>query len=404
MSFWHVIIVLASFSAGIFSPSLSSFFQENTTPLGQRNLGETQSTATILTCNKDTLAEYLHDEPVPGLHVVCWQDDQLKFYRGAQVGEPSASVAAPGLLSWNALRSQLVEHLQLSPFDDVHQPWAAYTPYGVKARTEVDDDDSNIESLKGMFLVFQGGQWVWPGVRKGFIRTIQLSDGRNATLETVSLHPLVLSTQHFLSPEECTKIQDTATPSLQYSQVSLMDKDKGRPASDFRTSQTTFLQSNENAFLKEIEERTSSLVRLPVSHQEHVQVLRYGKTEKYDSHHDYFNPALYQQDKRTLDLIGNGLRNRMITVFWYLSDVPAGGETAFPSFDKKSIPADKHCDEDSGGLLVKPQEGKVIIFYSQTPDGAMDEYSLHGACPVKEGIKWAANKWVWNAPMAYIQS
>ena len=34
-------------------------------------------------------------------------------------------------------------------------------------------------------------------------------------------------------------------------------------------------------------------------HQEQVQVLRYELTQKYDAHHDYFNPEFYQGDKNT---------------------------------------------------------------------------------------------------------
>jgi prolyl 4-hydroxylase len=189
---------------------------------------------------------------------------------------------------------------------------------------------------------------------------------------------------------------------MHYSQVALMDKDKGRPATDFRTSQTTFLKSHNYPFLKEIDNRTSALVRLPINHQEQVQVLRYGYTEKYDSHHDYFDPTLYKNSDGTQKLIQRGRRNRMITVLWYLSDVEEGGETVFPLYDHgpRDFPKEKECDI---GLRVQPEVGKVIVFYSQTPDGALDPYSLHGACPVKKGIKWAANKWVWNAPMNYVR-
>jgi len=216
------------------------------------------------------------------------------------------------------------------------------------------------------------------------------------------LYPLVLSVEGFLTMDECAQIQTTASPSMRYADVTLMDKDKGRPASDFRTSQTTFLSSARHSFLRSIDRKTASLVRLPVTHQEDVQVLRYGETEKYDSHHDYFEPSLYQQDPGTLSLIQKGRRNRMITVFWYLSDVERGGETVFPSFDKLRA-APKHLQCESGGLRVRPEAGKVIVFYSQTPNGALDSDSLHGACPVKEGVKWAANKWVWNAPMGFVQ-
>ena len=81
-------------------------------------------------------------------------------------------------------------------------------------------------------------------------------------------------------------------------------------------------------------------------------------------------------------------------------DVEAGGHTAFPRFNK--APQPWNFDDCTNGLLVKPQRGKVIVFYSLTADGKGDELSLHGACKVEEGIKWAANKWVWNAPMHYV--
>lgn len=48
------------------------------------------------------------------------------------------------------------------------------------------------------------------------------------------------------------------------------------------------------------------------------------------------------------------------------------------------------------GVAVPPKAQKVIIFYSQQPDGSTDQYSLHGGCAVKKGIKWSANFWIWN--------
>jgi prolyl 4-hydroxylase len=80
----------------------------------------------------------------------------------------------------------------------------------------------------------------------------------------------------------------------------------------------------------------------------------------------------------------NGRRNRMATVFWYLSDVQEGGETIFPRFNHSREKSSTDCET---GLKVKPEAGKVIIFYSMTPDGRTDSSSLHGACPVKEGGK-----------------
>ncbi len=83
-------------------------------------------------------------------------------------------------------------------------------------------------------------------------------------------------------------------------------------------------------------------------------------------------------------------------------DVEEGGHTVFPRFGKAPQPWNfSDCDK---GLKVKPQRGKVIVFYSLTPDGIGDQLSLHGACKVEEGIKWAANKWVWNTPQNFIRT
>ena len=317
----------------------------------------------------------------------------MTLYRSAVA---SGAVQMPTPTSWQDLKGTLVQQFGLRP-EENKQSWAIFNSRGVKIATG-DDTEVDMRKLQGLSVVFRGGQWMWPGVRIGFRRTIDLSyvpgyprggETRTATLETLSLHPLVVSVEGFLSDQECDRIQELASPDMRYSGVTLKDVDKGRPASDFRTSQSTFLAADDDT-LKAIDYRTASLVRIPRSHQEYVQVLRYGHTEHYDAHHDYFDPTQYKDNPGTLRTIQNGRRNRMATVFWYLSNVAEGGETVFPRFNGAPQPTDfKDC---SKGLLVKPERGKVIIFYSLLPDGRPDVLSLHGACAVKDGVKWAANK------------
>ncbi|KAL7478496.1 hypothetical protein ACHAW6_004259, partial [Cyclotella cf. meneghiniana] len=210
-----------------------------------------------------------------------------------------------------------------------------------------------------MLILTEGGSWIWPGVAEGFRRVVEVSSPKSkepstVTIETLSLRPLVVSIEGFLTEKECDYIAEKAGPRMHYSQVSLMDKDKGKAASEWRTSQTAFLNSIGDPVLTEIDYRVSSLTRIPRNHQEFVQVLRYGPSEKYDSHHDYFDPASYKSDPGTLRLIDGGRRNRYATVFWYLTDVDIGGETIFPKYG--GAPTPRNYSSCSVGLKVKPQK------------------------------------------------
>lgn len=76
-----------------------------------------------------------------------------------------------------------------------------------------------------------------------------------------------------------------------------------------------------------------------------------------------------------------------------------GGETFFPHYNNERGVRTydlTDCDTLEGGLRSPPKEGRVIMFYSLLPNGDLDDKSLHGSCAVKEGTKWAANKWLWN--------
>jgi prolyl 4-hydroxylase len=354
---------------------------------------------------------------------------RLTFYKESHSPPMKNQVKVGGKLTdgsysidWQEMRMQLYAQLGLVPEGKLQQPWAIFTPNGdriIGDNDEVTSGDGigsnkhimNSIIASGMIIVIQGGNWVWPGVREGYQRTVslssssdtQMSEPRNVTLETLSLKPLVLSIQGFLTEEECDYIAETAAPSMAYSGVSLKDADVGKAASNWRTSQSTFLSAKNDPILIDVEHRTASLTRVPRNHQEYVQVLRYGSTEKYDAHHDFFDPAHYQSDKNTLNLIEYGKKNRFATVFWYLTDVEDGGHTIFPRAG--GLPPMNNFADCSRGLKVKPQKGKVIIFYSLDASGTRDDLSLHGACPVGEGnVKWAANKWVWNAPMGFISS
>jgi prolyl 4-hydroxylase len=159
------------------------------------------------------------------------------------------------------------------------------------------------------------------------------------------------------------------------------------------------------------------------SHADGLQILRYQNTQAYTTHDDYLdNSARENYDYDTAGVGGN----RFATVLMYLSTPELGGETMFKNqypigtLEQDRIPLSRALadlrETEAGALLkqgsweeeltaycrsrlaVKPSKGRAVLFYSQHPNGAQDHMAYHGACPVLQGTKWAANLWVWSAP------
>jgi len=261
----------------------------------------------------------------------------------------------------------------------------------------------SVSDLRGLVLVFEGGAFIWPGVEVGFKREVNFSvkNSDNLVLEltTKSMTPLVIEISNFLDESECNHVIKRASPHVKASSVSHMDHDVGKADTNWRTSSTHFLKSDDD-IMRRLDWRVSALTLLGKDHQEPAQVLRYEEGQSYDAHHDFFNPDLYKKDQMVQGLTKKGLFNRLATVFFYLTSVEEGGETNFPMAggDGRPVKSFKDC---SRGVSIQPERGRIIIFYSQLPSGQTDASSLHSGCPVKKGTKWSANKWVWNTRQTF---
>ncbi|GFS31029.1 oxoglutarate/iron-dependent oxygenase [Actinidia rufa] len=135
-----------------------------------------------------------------------------------------------------------------------------------------------------------------------------------------------------------------------------------------------------------IESRLASWTFLPEENGEAMQILHYEHGQKYEPHFDYFH------DKANQELGGH----RVATVLMYLSDVKRGGETIFPNSEAKDTQPkeDNWSDCAKNGYAVKPNKGDALLFFSLHLDATTDPLSLHGSCPVIEGEKWSATKWI----------
>eukprot|EP00933_Yihiella_yeosuensis_P074624 TRINITY_DN8359_c0_g4_i1.p1 TRINITY_DN8359_c0_g4~~TRINITY_DN8359_c0_g4_i1.p1 ORF type:complete len:342 (-),score=49.89 TRINITY_DN8359_c0_g4_i1:280-1305(-) len=138
-------------------------------------------------------------------------------------------------------------------------------------------------------------------------------------------------------------------------------------------------------FVQEIYRRVSSLLGLPSQNFESMEFLKYGPGQHYVPH-----PDAGTIDAEPPSMRGAGLR--VMTVFFYLSNVEKGGETAFPK----------------ANLKVLPEKGKIVIWANVLeniwkPRGSAE----HAALPVKKGLKIAANFWVHpfdlRAPESYAE-
>ena len=114
---------------------------------------------------------------------------------------------------------------------------------------------------------------------------------------------------------------------------------------------------------------------------------RYGRGQEYGAHFDSLDDG----------------SPRLATVLLYLTDVEAGGETAFPqgsAWLDAALPArlGPFSPCAAGHVAAPARRGDALLFFSHRPDGAPDPAALHAGCPVIAGVKWTATIWVHTLP------
>ncbi|KAF1390399.1 hypothetical protein PFLUV_G00057640 [Perca fluviatilis] len=169
--------------------------------------------------------------------------------------------------------------------------------------------------------------------------------------------------------------------------------------------------------LQTLRTRLISLTRLPstlVELSEPLQLIRYDHGDFSNAHHDS-SPSHSETTCAHTRLAGNTsalteVSCRYLTMLFYLSSVEEGGETTFPVADNRTYEeqaliqlgvdlTDTRETCDRGNMRIKPTAGTALLWYNHLSDGRgwmgeLDEYSLHGDCPVRRGVKWMANSWV----------
>jgi prolyl 4-hydroxylase len=200
----------------------------------------------------------------------------------------------------------------------------------------------------------------------------------------------------FLSDAEADHLISLARPHMKTSQI--VDSKTGKlSTSEARTSKGHFLRRGQDAVVSRVERRIAAWTKLPPENGETLHILEYSVTEQYRPHFDTFTDSV--------NVKRGG--QRVATVLVYLATPIRGGETIFPDAEPASLePAAaakldaltdagelSSCAADAP-LAVKPKKGDALLFYSLTPEGEPDGASLHASCPVEEGSKWSATRWI----------
>lgn len=187
---------------------------------------------------------------------------------------------------------------------------------------------------------------------------------------------------------------------------------KANPEKHSRMSKQVWLypdRSKDKVFA-EVQKRVAKVVGLPLEliKLSDFQVVSYGIKGHYNAHWDSARvepkvPCCTRERTKQCRIC------RYMTILFYLNDVEEGGETAFPvannstldyqtMMEKDLVDLYRKCEESP--LKVSPAKGKAVIWYNHFVDdangwlGPLDEFTFHGGCPVKNGVKWIANFWV----------
>lgn len=176
----------------------------------------------------------------------------------------------------------------------------------------------------------------------------------------------IYAVANFLTSAECDRfiamIDANASPSrvLDHGYVGV-----------FRTSYTGDVE-RDDPFVKMIDRRIDDLLGFDNSWGETIQGQRYHVGQEFKAHNDWFHTGApyWQQEKE----MGG---QRSWTAMIYLNDVEAGGITEFVNI----------------GVTIPPQRGALLTWNNATPEGLVNNETLHAALPVEAGAKYVITKW-----------
>ena len=184
--------------------------------------------------------------------------------------------------------------------------------------------------------------------------------------------PRIVLLGNVLSEEECDALASSSQGRFRRSTV-LGENGGGDRILEDRSSETAELQRAQSALVAKVDARLAALVNWPIENGEPLQLQKYGVGNEYRRHYDWFDP----DDATGIKHMQTG-GQRLATIILYLTDVEAGGGTAFPSID----------------IEVQPKKGNALFFLNTDMYGMPNHKTLHAGLPVQKGCKIIASKWL----------
>ena len=199
--------------------------------------------------------------------------------------------------------------------------------------------------------------------------------------------PWVAEFPNFLSDKEADEIKR-----IGYGEGFREEDDLAHTIRNVSVTNCDSINCIRSPFINELYARMSRLLQLPARNFEAMEFLHYEPGQHYVWHRDEFGWKPSAPDPATV-IAGP----RVLTVFFYLSTVEEGGETAFAGGPHDSKIADSRFagKKQVPSVLVKPRKGTAIMWANMKDSWQESEpASSHTALPVRVGIKWAATLWV----------
>ncbi|THW31980.1 hypothetical protein D6D21_10545 [Aureobasidium pullulans] len=208
----------------------------------------------------------------------------------------------------------------------------------------------------------------------------------------VSVDPLVLYIQNFVTAEEASSLIKLVEGSFKPSEIWSNDGNEGKVVKEVRDSNWASPNTSE-PIVQTIRARAKSFQGFDnAGDVEPLKVLKYEIGGHYNHHHDSFPEEVAKHSMQG---------NRLSTFFVYLAADCTGGGTNFPDLKRpRGVEWCEFidCEEPmEKGVTFKPIAGNAIYWYNLIPRSETPHPALrHAGMPVISGKKIGLNMWTWT--------